>query len=401
MTIIKFKRGMGIPPSSSLESNEICISEDTDGYKTLYRKNDSGIVKNIDIGYENQEGLKQILVQEDTKSFQNILNLEKILFDVQAQSNAESYNMNVMVVDSLTDESFIDTSFPGTNYYFNKTSKEIHKGIIDMSDGFGGKTGESNYVTKDGYMVRSASPVYSNSDFYYMGYMFNNSLVGQAQNYWLTSSSPTSGQVGLSIDFGSVGVNVDSVIIHPLATTSPDRRFLSSQFYTTTNSSASLSNNTNWTQWNNIIATTSADCPNIEYSYRTPAINGLKKMRFNWIADGVYGMAMQEITLLKAGPSFAVTKEIDMKYAPKKFILDVDSYTNSGLDIYSPLDMLSTITSTYITYQISFNNGVTFEDITPGTLLQKPNNTSSKIRLRFNFIGHHQARIRGYSIAWS
>jgi len=56
---------------------------------------------------------------------------------------------------------------------------------LNLSGGSGGRTGQTVY-TANGTVVTSSSPVYSNGNYYYMEYMFNQSYAnGSHTDYWL------------------------------------------------------------------------------------------------------------------------------------------------------------------------------------------------------------------------
>jgi hypothetical protein len=58
-----------------------------------------------------------------------------------------------------------------------------------LSGGVGGKTGECKYQAPNGTIVSSTAPVYNNTTYYYMSYLFNGDTAGTSHDsYWLTSS---------------------------------------------------------------------------------------------------------------------------------------------------------------------------------------------------------------------
>eukprot|EP01084_Bolivina_argentea_P081618 147784_1 len=77
--------------------------------------------------------------------------------------------------------------------------------LMDLSKGTGGKTGEKVYTAANGVTVTSSAPVWNNSNYYYMSYLFNGILNCRGDksdartSYWMTSSS---GDQNLIIDFG-------------------------------------------------------------------------------------------------------------------------------------------------------------------------------------------------------
>jgi len=74
---------------------------------------------------------------------------------------------------------------------------------IDLSGGSGGTSGQKVYTAQNSVIVTSSAPVYTNSNNYYMGYLFNDTKPNyhDANSYWLTSSS---GNQTLTFDFGSI-----------------------------------------------------------------------------------------------------------------------------------------------------------------------------------------------------
>ena len=74
---------------------------------------------------------------------------------------------------------------------------------LDLSGGTGGKGGQKVYTAPNGVVVTSSAPVYDNSNYYYMEYLFNSSIATahQPTKYWLTNSS---GNQTLIFDFSSL-----------------------------------------------------------------------------------------------------------------------------------------------------------------------------------------------------
>ncbi|NUM33143.1 MAG: discoidin domain-containing protein [Candidatus Brocadiae bacterium] len=61
---------------------------------------------------------------------------------------------------------------------------------LSLSGGSGGRTGQTVYTAPNGTVVTSSSPVYSNGNYYYMEYMFNQSYAnGSHTDYWLPIAS--------------------------------------------------------------------------------------------------------------------------------------------------------------------------------------------------------------------
>ncbi len=70
---------------------------------------------------------------------------------------------------------------------------------LDLSGGSGGTSGQSVYTAKNGVVVTSSVKVYTNSNYYYIQYLFDGiDNSGAANTYWLSDGGPT---VTLDFDF--------------------------------------------------------------------------------------------------------------------------------------------------------------------------------------------------------
>lgn len=98
-----------------------------------------------------------------------------------------------------------------TGYYSAGVSVKI-----DLSGGAGGGAGSTVYTAPNGVIVTSSAPVYPSTPYYYMSYLFNNSITmggSQASTYWLTSSS---GNQTLTFDFGALGSPaISTIVVYP------------------------------------------------------------------------------------------------------------------------------------------------------------------------------------------
>jgi hypothetical protein len=75
---------------------------------------------------------------------------------------------------------------------------------IDLSTGTGGTSGQKVYTATNGVVVTSSAPVYSNTTYYYMRYLFNETITmshSEFTTYWLTDSS---GNQTLTFDFEAI-----------------------------------------------------------------------------------------------------------------------------------------------------------------------------------------------------
>jgi hypothetical protein len=60
---------------------------------------------------------------------------------------------------------------------------------MSLNGGTGGKTGEREYIARPGIRIVSSAPVYNNSSYFYMGYLFEGESTTNAHtSYWLTAS---------------------------------------------------------------------------------------------------------------------------------------------------------------------------------------------------------------------
>ncbi|CAK0826404.1 unnamed protein product [Prorocentrum cordatum] len=84
---------------------------------------------------------------------------------------------------------------------------------VDLSGGNGGASGQSVYTAPDGTVVSSSAPTYTNSNYYYLGYLFDGSdshePSGCSSNdvhtcYWVTDNGQTAAIQTLSITLSEV-----------------------------------------------------------------------------------------------------------------------------------------------------------------------------------------------------
>jgi Concanavalin A-like lectin/glucanases superfamily/Glycine rich protein len=86
---------------------------------------------------------------------------------------------------------------------------------IPLGGGSGGQTGQTVYTAPNGVTVTSSNPVWDNSNYYYMGYMFEDyvALTDEATHYWLTNSS---GNTTLTFDFNSLDTpKMSKIAVYP------------------------------------------------------------------------------------------------------------------------------------------------------------------------------------------
>ena len=182
MSVIKFKRGYGVPNTSDLTEFEPAINLASNG---MYTKDESGEIVEIDIGYENKIQIEQKISNLMNKNISNISSLAKIQYEAQSQLLAKYAMMDNLFVETFRDTSFIDENL-SFNYVFENGSIKSDQ-VVYLGGGTGGTTGQSSYTSTQGYVISSNRAVYNNSNFYYMSYMFNKTISGGATNYWLTS----------------------------------------------------------------------------------------------------------------------------------------------------------------------------------------------------------------------
>jgi len=90
---------------------------------------------------------------------------------------------------------------------------------LDLSNGNGGRSGERTYIAPNGVTVNSTARVWINNGFYYMGNMFNGSILSYSDgyHYWLSEGAAT-----LTFDFGAI-INwlrynpIKTIVIYPKA----------------------------------------------------------------------------------------------------------------------------------------------------------------------------------------
>lgn len=87
---------------------------------------------------------------------------------------------------------------------------------LNLNDGTGGLANQSVYTSRNGVVVTSSQPVYSNSSYYYMKYLFDGKYDSAATDtYWLTNGS---GTATLDFDFTSISGKVnrfEKITVYP------------------------------------------------------------------------------------------------------------------------------------------------------------------------------------------
>lgn len=156
-----------------------------------------------------------------------------------------------------------------------------------LGGGTGGTAGQAVYTAPNGVIVRSSSPTYTNSTYYYMGYMFNgNNSSSDAAQYWLTTGSPAT----LTFDFGSIMDNMNAVQKLNVYPRCRDDSI----------SSYSIDVSVDGTTWTNavpLVSNTYANCP--YGTLREHEIGGkFRYVRFNLSRSGAWGVSLHEVEVI-------------------------------------------------------------------------------------------------------
>lgn len=294
-------------------------------------------------------------------------NLMRTNFKLAAYQNATRYAMQNMLIDTFTDATGIDPVKSDAKMSV-LGGKLVAGGIVNMSGGTGGGTAQSSYTTPQGWVVTSDKTSYPSSGIYSMSNLFDGLTWGTGEtNYWL-SNGGTVGGIPLTFDFGA-GIVVDKIEVYGMA---GSNRYLN----------AHVEISADGTTWTRIGSFTGAGKTVTQFD--TISIGAaIKKMRFIAIAYGEYGYALGEIKLYQiASLATFVTAAETTLTSPKGVLLITEELSNGGGSI---------------SYQVSCNDGVTWEPIIPGayTLL---NHTGTKLRLKGEM--KNGAFLLGYGLSW-
>jgi hypothetical protein len=165
---------------------------------------------------------------------------------------------------------------------WNKTTK------MKLSGGTGGKTGEHVYRVGQGIKVESSAPVYNNSNYYYMEYLFQGDATSSSHtDYWLTNSD---GNQILSFTF-ETPVNVAMVRVCPIVFKGPDLR--SNYQITVVNRIGETRNVTGG------FIDTSRDILGLFHSH-TVQEEGVVEILFELTREGAYGVCLKKIEIWSA-----------------------------------------------------------------------------------------------------
>lgn len=158
---------------------------------------------------------------------------------------------------------------------------------LNLSGGSGGLSGQAVYTAPNGITVTSSRVVYTNSNYYYMRYLFDGiTNSSAATSYWLTNGGPAT----LDFDFNSIlgAINsIDRFIIYPRCRDDSisDYRILVSN------------NKTTWTEVVSRVSNTYANCP-----YGTIREHGIKGhfryVRIELYQSGNWGVLLNEIKVV-------------------------------------------------------------------------------------------------------
>jgi hypothetical protein len=172
---------------------------------------------------------------------------------------------------------------------------------INLSGGTGGTSGQTTYTAPNGVIVTSSAPVYNSSNYYYMSYLFNNTITTaqtQYTSYWLTNSS---GNQTLTFDFQKLlPLSIVQINVYPRSRddASSNYRILVSN---------------DGTVWIEIVpwVTTSTSTP---YGTKfTHSVNITQRyVRFELTQNGSYGVCLSEIEFYKASVNFVTPDKINI-----------------------------------------------------------------------------------------
>lgn len=160
---------------------------------------------------------------------------------------------------------------------------------LNLNDGTGGLANQTVYTSRNGVIVTSSQPVYNNSNYYYMKYLFDNKFSSaDYTSYWLTSGS---GTATLDFDFTSIAGKINSF---EKITVYPRTRDDSISNYRIL---AKVEQSDDWVEVAPLVTNTYANCPygtarehNISAKY--------KYFRFEITRTGNWGATLSEIKFL-------------------------------------------------------------------------------------------------------
>lgn len=154
---------------------------------------------------------------------------------------------------------------------------------LELKGGTGGKSGQNVYTAPNGVIVTSSAPVYTNTNYYYMEYMFAGTTGSGVNEYWLTSSS---GNQTLIFDFGAImhGYSVSKFRVAPRIRTdaSSNYRIFGSN------------DNSNWTLVSDWVATTNSS-PAFGTFYAHEVNEHYRYFKFELTRNGNWGVGLNEI----------------------------------------------------------------------------------------------------------
>lgn len=164
---------------------------------------------------------------------------------------------------------------------------------VDLSGGTGGTSGQTVYTAPNGVVVTSSAPVYSNSNYYYMEYMFNNSI---SSSYNVHSHFLSSGATTLTFDFGEGHAGITDMMVYPRA-----RDDGSSNYRIEVSD-----DNATWTEVVPWVTTTHDDSTPYGTEHRYTLNTTARYIRMELTQNGSWGSCLDEIQF--TGPS-------NLKYA--------------------------------------------------------------------------------------
>jgi hypothetical protein len=288
------------------------------------------------------------------------INLIKSNFKFNALLQSSKYNLHNMVIDTFEDYDGLDIS-QGAPIILDDALTPIGK--LDLSGGTGGQSGQTVYTASNGVVVTSSAPVYGNNyGYYWMPYLFNNTItMAQTQyaTYWLTSSS---GNQTLTFDFSAIGAQyINYINVYPRCRDDA-----------TSNYRILVSNDgSNWTQvvtWVTVNTSTPYGTKNTHNILRIA-----KYVRFELTRNGSWGVTLSEIEFFGGG-NIAITKPETVNMSELLFVAE---YTGN------------------VQFYISADDGATWQQIYNEQLIKM-----SAASIRFKFALDNNAMMYAYGYAY-
>jgi hypothetical protein len=193
---------------------------------------------------------------------------------------------------------------------------------IPLGGGVGGQTGQTVYTAPNGVIVTSSNPVWNNSNYYYMGYLFDDHVgtTDEALHYWLTSSSANT---TLTFDFAPIAnPYIKKIVVYPRT-----RNDASSNYRI-------LGSNDN-SSWSEIVPWVTTNHSTTPYGTRQELLinNNFRYYRFELTRNGDWGATLGEIEFYKELPSqwdFNYNGSVQEFIAPESGIYKLETWGAEG-----------------------------------------------------------------------